>query len=164
MELPRHYDYCGIVPATAATVFDYLDDPRRLGAHMSKSSWMMAGSTMKYQLDEAQGRALGSHIRMTGRMLGLRLALDEVVTRHESPAAKAWRTTGHPRLLIIGHYEMGFAIQPEAGRCRLTVFINYALPTGPWWLAGWLLAGIYARWCVRNMVEDAVRHFSAAPR
>ncbi|MDF3032007.1 MAG: 33-cGAMP-specific phosphodiesterase 2 [Moraxellaceae bacterium] len=164
MELPHRYDFSRSVHATAPQVFEYLDDPLRLGAHMGRSSWMMAGSKMAYELDAGEGRATGSHIRMTGTMLGQHLALDEVVTCHQPPAAKQWRTTGHPRLLIIGHYAMGFTIQPAKESCRLTVFIHYSLPTGPWRLAGWLLAGFYTRWCVRSMVRDAVRHFSAPPR
>lgn len=159
--LENHYEVQAPVDAPAAAVFEHLDDPRRLGAHMGRSSWMMAGARMQYQFDEAQGKAPGASIRLSGKMLGLRLVVDEVVTRHEPPWAKSWRTVGRPRMLVIGAYEMGFEIQPRPAGCSLKVFIRYSLPTGRCRLAGWLLGGWYARWCVRSMVRDAVRHFAS---
>jgi hypothetical protein len=70
-----HYEEQATVPAPADLLFDYLDDFEQLGAHMTRSSWMMAGS---------------------GRLLGA--------------------------------------------------------------LAG----GAYARWCVRNMLQQALAHFESA--
>lgn len=159
-----HAEQGSRVAASPDVLFNYLDDPSRLGAHMGKSSWMMAGSSMEYQFDAAQGRALGARIRLSGRMLGLTLGVDEVVTVHEPPCRKSWRTVGAPRLLVIGNYEMGFVVEPGPRDCLLRVHITYELPKGPWWLAGWLLGGFYARWCVRTMVSDAVRRFSSPPR
>lgn len=72
--------------------------------------WLQHG----YDMDAAQGRAIGSHIRMQGKMLGLTLSPDEIVIRHEPPAIKVWKTIGSPRLLIIGHYEMGYEVRPVA--------------------------------------------------
>lgn len=53
--------------ALAERVFELLDNPAFLGAHMEEPSVMMLGASMKYNLDEAEGRAVGSVIRMTGR-------------------------------------------------------------------------------------------------
>ena len=82
----------------------------------------------------------------------------------DPPHRKVWRTTGEPRLLVIGGYEMGFAITEEGAGSRLSVWIDYALPSRGW--ARWLpaLAGLYARWCVRRMVIDAVQHFASTER
>lgn len=157
----RHHEFSAPIAATAAATFAYLDDPRRLGAHMGQSSAMMAGAKMQYRFDAGNGRTVGSRIRLTGKMLGLTLCVEEIVSRHEAPIAKTWKTIGRPRLLVIGAYEMGFRLRPGISDTTLTVFIDYALPSGPWWLVGWLLAGVYARWCVRSMVNDAACHFGA---
>ena len=157
---PFHAEYAAAVNAPSEVVFGHLDDPRRLSAHMSKSSWMMAGSSMTIDLDAGEGRVEGARIRLTGRMLGISLSLDEIVTEREVPRRKVWQTTGTPRLLVIGHYQMGFAIAPDESSCRLRVFIDYALPETP--IAHWVGAafgGVYARWCTRRMVVDAVEHF-----
>lgn len=66
-----------------------------------------------------------------------------------------------PRLLVVGAYRMGFDIESRPGGSRLRVFIDYALPERMRWL-GWLLGAYYARWCTRQMVDDAERQFAAA--
>lgn len=157
--LPFHFDCSVVIDAPADEVFARLDDQRLLSAHMSRSSWMMAGSRMNVELDPAEGRAVGAVIRMGGRVLGVPLSLEEVVTERKPPRRKAWQTTGTPRLLVIGHYRMGFELTPQDDSCVLRVFIDYALPDG--WL-GRLLGGTYARWCTRRMAVDAREHFRKA--
>jgi hypothetical protein len=136
-----------------------LDDQERLSAHMMKSSMMMAGSTMRFEFDAATGRQVGLRMRMFGRAMGLSLDVTEAVTRREPSRLKVWETLGEPRLLVVGRYQMGFVIEPEADKSRLTVFIDYDLPLWPWRWAGLLLGGFYARWCTRRMAEDAAATF-----
>lgn len=62
--------------ASPEAVFERLDDPAALGSHMQKPSAMMLDGTMRYELDEGWGRAVGSVIRMTGNVLALRLFLE----------------------------------------------------------------------------------------
>ncbi len=69
------------------------DDHAQLAAHMSKSSWMMLGSRMAVELDASQGRAMGSHIRLKGRVLSIPLFVEEVVVERQPPRRKAWQTT-----------------------------------------------------------------------
>jgi hypothetical protein len=54
------------VQASPGDLFDFLDDFRRLGAHMEKSSALMLGARMDYDFDDAMGRAIGSSVRMRG--------------------------------------------------------------------------------------------------
>ncbi|HXZ86681.1 MAG TPA: SRPBCC family protein, partial [Myxococcota bacterium] len=108
--LPHHVESSGRVAAPAERVFEHLDDHRRLSAHMTRRTWMMAGSRMVLQLDQQLARAVGSHIRLAGRILGVRLELDEVVTEREPPRRKVWMTVGEPRLVVIGPYRMGFEL------------------------------------------------------
>ena len=52
--------------ALAERVYELLDNPAFLGAHKEEPSVMMLGASMRYDLDEAEGRAVGSVIRMRG--------------------------------------------------------------------------------------------------
>lgn len=159
----RHYEESTFIPASARQVFDFVDDHARLSAHMGQSSWMMGGGRMEVQVDGGHGRAVGSHIRLSGNVLGIHLFLDEVVTQHEPPYRKVWQTVGTPKLLVIGHYRLGFEISVEDRGSRLRVFIDYDLPTtlSTRWL-GYVFGGMYARWCVRQMIQSAREGFGRA--
>jgi hypothetical protein len=162
---PSHAEASGRVAADAGSLFAHLDTPARLSSHMGRSSWRLGGGRMDLAVDEGGGRAVGSHIVLAGRAFGVPLALDEVVVERTPPQAKAWETVGEPRLLVIGAYRMGFAIDPGERGSTLRVFLDYALPARGLsrWL-GRLFGAAYARWCTRAMVADAVRHFAAAAR
>lgn len=145
--------------ASIDDLFAYLDAHPRVAAHMQRPSWRMAWGRMTVRLDAQDGRAAGSRIRIDGRVLGLRLWVDEVVIERVPPTHKVWETVGVPRLLVIGPYRMGFALsangQGEAG-VMLSVFIDYDLPgRGFARLLGRLLGRWYARWCAEQMVADA---------
>ena len=147
--------------ATPATVFALLDDHRRMAAHMTEPSWRMAGSHMTIEMDEQQGRAVGSKITLSGKVLGLSLKVEEIVTQYDVPRAKAWKTVGSPRLLVIGHYSMGFSLVPRQGGSVLRVFIDYSPPDkGVSRLLGRVFGKAYARWCTNRMARDATMHFN----
>jgi len=122
---------------------------------------MMGGGRMLVEVDGLGGRATGSHIKLSGKVFGMLLFLDEVVTQRDPPILKRWETVGAPRLLVIGAYRMGIEISPDNHTSRLKVFIDYELPA-KWWMRwlGWLFAGTYAKWCVRQMTEGTLRHFA----
>ena len=124
---------------------------------MMQSSWMMGGGTMRLEFDGQHGRAAGSHIQMKGRILGMDLSLDEVVTTRQPPELKAWATTGSPRLLVIGHYRMGVRITSAGAASDVTVFVDYNLPDGSGRWLGLAFGGVYARWCVRQMLTGIAR-------
>jgi len=141
------------VPGSQRSVFDALDDHRRLAAHMESNTLIMAGARMAIELDEGGGRAVGSRIGMTGRVLGMALRVDEVVTTYEPPWRKVWETIDEPRLLVIGRYRMGFGVETLGSGSRVRIWIDYRLPAGG--LARWLGAAVgrlYARWCTRQML------------
>jgi hypothetical protein len=158
--LPLHEEIAVSLAAPVAAVFDHLDDFRKLSSHMEQRSGMMAGSKMAIEMDERGGRAVGSRVRMSGSMLGIKLSLDEVVTEREPPRRKVWETTS-ASLLVIGRYRLGFELAPQgAGTCA-HLFIDYALPERARWL-GLLFARTYARWCIRRMASDAERGLTMA--
>ena len=70
------------------------------------------------------------------------------------------REPSDPQLFVIGAYAMGIEISAEGTGSRLRVFIDCDLPIGrvTHWL-GVCSAGLYARWCVTQMLNDATRHF-----
>ncbi len=153
---PLHHRSEVDVDADARSLFALLDDHRRLAGHMEKPSLMMAGATMRVDTDALHGQAVGSVIRVNGRVLGMNLAVEEVVTERVPPLHKTWETRGEPRLLVIGPYRMGFTIAPQGDRSRLVVFIDYQLP--PRGFAhglGLLFGRAYAAWCTRRMATDA---------
>jgi hypothetical protein len=161
----RHEEAVAVIDARAEEVFAHLDDQTRLGVHMQRRSWMMMGSRMTYEFDAHQGRAVGSMIKLRGRIVGIGIEIDEVVTERAPPRQKAWETVGVPRMLIIASYRMGFDLTGEGDTVRLRVFIDYALPSS---LIGTALARLfaksYARWCVGKMASDAAEHFRSRPR
>jgi hypothetical protein len=157
----RHYESSAVVPAQTEQVFALVDDHMSLSAHMGKPSWKMGWSRMEIILDEHRGKSVGSRIRLDGRILGIRLAVEEVVTEHNPPHRKLWETVGSPRLLVIGHYCMGFEITPQGSGSLLRIFIDYALPdAAPARWLGYLLGRYYARWCTRQMIDDVVNHYT----
>ena len=119
---------------------------------------------MDVSVDEGRGHKIGSHIRLDGRGFGLRVFLDEVVSKREPPLEKQWQTVGAHGLLVIGDYTMGLNLKPATGHSKLRIFIDYELPREHVWL-GTLFAGLYAKWCVGMMLNDARAHFAdAEPR
>ncbi|MDX8434769.1 MULTISPECIES: SRPBCC family protein [Mesorhizobium] len=151
------------IECAAETVFAYLDDHRHLGAHMSTSSWMMLGSKMHYEFDAGEARLIGSKFGFHGKILGIALSAEQVVTIRTPPKLKVWESIGAPSLWVIGRYRMGFEIVPEARGSRLRVFIEYDLPEAEpsRWL-GLIFANAYARWCTGRMAKDAARYFATA--
>ena len=92
LRLPFRHESRRRIEATAEALFSYLDDHRRLSGHMSKPSWMMAGASMQIEFDAQKGQVVGSRIRLSGRVLGLDLHVEEVVTEHTAPLRKVWAT------------------------------------------------------------------------
>jgi hypothetical protein len=161
--LLHHYETSAMVKAPAERVFAHVDDHARLSSHMSKPSWKMGGGRMAVELDADRGRKVGSRIRLAGRVFGIELSVEEVVTERDPPRRKIWETTGSPRLLVIGYYRMGFELLPRGSDSALRVFIEYALPAqAPARWLGRLFGGYYARWCTRRMVDDAVEYFASS--
>ncbi len=161
MEKLCHFEESLFVSATTDTVFAYADNHTIFSAHMNKSSWMMGGSKMETSVDEGRGQTVGSHIKMSGRIFGVNLFLDEVVTIHEPPHHKEWQTVGDINLLVIDHYTLGFEIKPQETGSHFRVYIDYDLSQSlRTRLLGLLFGGMYAEWCVRQMTGGVRDHFT----
>ena len=156
----RHYEENVRLPVGADEIFSYADDFSKLSSHMNKSSSMMMGGSMQTSADQARGQAIGSHVSMKARMMGIELFLEELVTERKPPHYKAWETIGRPRLLVIDSYRLGFEITEQGKSSKLRIFIDYNLPTTTSlrWL-GRMFGKLYAKWCVQQMVDDARKYF-----
>ena len=119
---------------------------------------------METELDAGRGQKVGSRIRLSGRVFGVALSVEEIVVERDPPRRKVWATIGAPKLLVIGHYRMGFELSLQGKGSVLRVFIEYALPqSAPARWLGRLFGRYYARWCTQQMVDDAVKHFETRP-
>lgn len=154
-----HEEAHAVLNAPIEDAFAYLDDFHKLSSHMERPSGMTMGSSMSIETDRADGKQVGSKVRMAGRAMGILLSLEEVVTEREAPRRKAWETV-NTNLIVIGRYRLGFELAPQTGKTALRVYIDYELPRGPARLAGSLFGRMYARWCVTKMASDALRHFN----
>jgi hypothetical protein len=159
-EHSRHYEQSVIVNAKPDVVFAYADDHRNFSSHMNQSSWMMGGGRMNTQMDDKNFQEVGSHLKMDGTVLGIKLFLDEVVTLHEPPLRKEWQTVGDLKLLVIDHYKLGFEIKSENSNSNLRAYIDYDLPKSQKTkILGLLFSAAYAKWCVRQMLNGVAKHF-----
>ncbi len=58
-------------------------------------------------------------------------------------------------------YQMGVEINSQDKASNLKVFIDYELPKGVNRLLGYLFGDVYAKWCVRQMLDGAREEFGA---
>ena len=78
------------VQSSVDRIFAHIDDHTRLSSHMGEPSWKMGGGRMKTELDEGRGQRVGSRIRLAGRVFGVELSVEEIVTEHNPPHRKVW--------------------------------------------------------------------------
>jgi hypothetical protein len=152
------YENARLISSDPAQVFAYITDHSRLVSHMNKSSWMMGGGHMDTKVDDGLGQKVGSHILMRGKVFGIGIYLDEVITNFESPRLKVWATVREPKLLVIGQYPMKARTDLKENGTELQVSIDYNPPKTHAWLCT-LCGSYYAKWCVQQMIRDTSDHF-----
>lgn len=156
-EYERHYEEIIKVGGRVEEVFKTADEFANFSGHMNQSSLMMGGGKMVTKIDGGQGKKVGSRIKLYGKVWGLQLFLEEVVTLRNPPFKKEWQTTGNIHLAAIDHYRLGFEIRGNSFR----VYIDYNLPKSGWEkIAGSILGEYYARWCVGQMMMAVKHRFS----
>ena len=153
----RSYEEGVLVPAGVQDVFDYVDDHFKYYSHVIKFA-RIVGGRMALQADDGGGRSVGSHIRLSGSVLGAALSLEEVVTRREPPRIKEWETVGVPKFLIVGQYRYRVDIEPQDGGSLLKVSFDFS-PPGSAGRVRLFLSRRYARTCAREMARITRDHF-----
>lgn len=83
---------------------------------MQKRSLMMLGATMRYDVDAGNGQVVGSIVKMRGKVLGMELLVEEIITEWHPPWRKSWQTLDRPKFLVIDSY--GLRHQADLGRHR----------------------------------------------
>lgn len=156
--MKTHYEESISISEVPDKIFSYIDDHNRFSSHMTKSSWMTGGGRMDVSIDKGHGQKVGSLIRMSGTVFGIKLFLNEIVTHHKPPFVKTWETVGTPKLLVIGQYKMKVEIKPQKEKSLLIVSIDYDLPEKNAWL-GKIFGGMYAKWCVNQMITGVRNYF-----
>ena len=156
----KHYEDSVIVKSDPVKVFVYSDDHTNFSSHMNKSSWRMGGGKMNTYIDDKKFQQPGSHLQMEGTVFGIKLYLDEVITKREPSFKKEWETVGKLNLVVIDHYRLGYEIKPENEGSKIRVYIDYDLPKSAktLWL-GVLFGGMYAKWCVNQMINGVKENF-----
>ncbi len=156
----RHYEETDIVLAPPGDVFEFVDNPLNLSKHMEEPKPEMLWGWMKNTPDEKGGRVVGSVMKVKGNVLGIDISLVEKVIQREVPKRKAWQTFNGINLIVIGHYTMGFEIEPRENDSNLRVYIDYELPKSrrTRWI-GYLFGNMYATWCVKQVLNDTRKHF-----
>jgi hypothetical protein len=155
----RHAEDTVMVAGSVDAVFAVVDDPLKISTHMGRRTWMMAGSTMSTEVDELGGHAVGSRIRMTGRVIGIPVGLDQAITVREPPYTKQWATQGAPKLIVIGPYAIAVELEPHGQAASMRVALEYDLPANNRWI-GHLFGRAYANWCIRQIVHDVGANFA----
>ena len=152
------------IAAPPHRVFAWLDDPQHTGLHMNRPSLAMGGGRLRVERLSTDATGEGATYRSWGHVFGLRIDFTTTVVCWVRDREKVWRTTGEPRLVVIRHFEMGFATAALDSGTDLTLALAYDLPTrGVGRLLGRLLARPYARWCVRRIVRDSQVALGGAP-
>lgn len=127
----RHDECTVFVAGIPEKVFAFADDHSKVSAHMSVSSWMMLGGKMTTATDAERGQNVGSHITMTGNVLGIQLSLDEVVVERPPPVGEGvgddWNAAP-PRNRGLPHGVPGAAARP-GGRANCVHRLRHAHTT-----------------------------------
>lgn len=158
----KHYEDSTVIPASARNVFEYVDDHANYYSHVIKFA-RMAGGHMDLQMDDGCGKSVGSHIRLSGEVLGKSLSLEEVVTRREYPRVKTWETVGIPKFLIVGQYQYNIQIEPQNNGSTLHVSFDYDPPKQSGWIRR-LIGGVYAKLCAKEMTQVTRDYFTKRSR
>jgi len=137
-----------------------MDNISNTGMHMMKSSGMMMGS--KLNLEELTPERSGTEktYRWYGKVMGIKLDFTVKVTKWIAGKEKIWETIGQPKMIILHWYRMHLLLVPNSKGTLAELSIEYTLPTQVfYWLISLLLAPIYAKWCVGNMLKDTREYF-----
>ena len=156
----KYYSKQLLIPAPQEKVFAFMDKISNAGMHMMKSSGMMMGS--KLYLEDLTPDKSGPEktYRWYGKVMGIKLDFTVKVPRWIEGKEKIWETIGQPKMIILHWYKMHLILTPKTNGTLAQLSIEYTLPVTLFFrLISFLLAPIYARWCVGNMLEDTQEYF-----
>lgn len=153
----KHYQESLFIPASVEDVFDYADEHANYYSHVIKFARLLGGR-MNLEMDEGRGKSVGSRIRVSGKILGKSLSLEEVITSRQAPFGKAWESVGNPAFLIVGQYRYEIQIKRQASGSMLSVVFDSNPPEASGWLRQWF-SQVYSKACAREMAKSTRNYF-----
>jgi hypothetical protein len=144
-----------LIHASADEVFRFMDDTSKTGMHMSQNSSMMMGSKLTLEWLSPNKSGVGTTTRWYGKMMGMAIDFTQSVTHWVPDHEKTWATFSGAKIIVYSWYRMGFKLKETYEGTYVRLFISYERPKSFFFrILSFLFAGIYARWCLRNMLRD----------
>ena len=141
-------------------VFAYMDKIGNTGAHMEKRSMAMMGSKLKLTQLSENAVGLNSKYLWKGRTMGFKMDFTVLTTKWEKDKEKVWETIGKSKMIILDWYQMRFVISQDGEKTKADLSIKYTKPRTFFFRSiGFFLAKPYAKWCLKNMLNDTKKHF-----
>jgi hypothetical protein len=152
---------CIIIQNTSPEkVFAYMDEIGNTGAHMEKRSMAMMGSKLKLTRLSENEVGLNSKYLWKGKTMGFKMDFTVLTTKWENGKEKVWETIGKSKMIILDWYQMRLIISPDGENTKADLSIKYTKPRTFFFRAiGFFLAKPYAKWCLKNMLNDTKKHF-----
>lgn len=145
---------------SADSVFAYMDKIGNTGAHMEKRSMAMMGSKLKLTQLSENAVGLNSKYLWKGRTMGFKMDFTVLTTKWEKNKEKIWETIGKAKMIILDWYQMRLVITQEGENTKADLSIKYTKPGTFFFRSlGFFLAKPYAKWCLKNMLNDTKKHF-----
>ena len=152
-----------VYSARPEEVFDCLDNLSITGMHMTRSSMPMMGGKMNFEFLSANKTGLHAKYRWTGKVLWMLLDFTVVVTRWITGKEKTWETEGLAKMIILSWFRMDLKVEGNEQESTAILSISYERPKGFFYrLLSFLLADLYCRWCIRNMLNDTEKRLSVS--
>ncbi len=145
-----------LIRASPEKVFEFMDDVRNMGMHMSRDSRAMMGSHLDLEMLSENTSGPGASYRWKGKVMGMTIDFTMVVTKWIKDIERVWETIGEPKVIVIGKYSMFLKLAPADGSTMTTLGISYEKPKDffgkvlEFFLGKW-----YCNWCLNNMLHDA---------
>jgi hypothetical protein len=145
-----------IIHSALDTVFAYFDDISNTGMHMTKSSMPMMGGKLELIQLSPHGTGLHSKFQWKGRVVWMGMDFTVVVTQWKKNELKVWETIGVAKMIILSWYRMHLMLRNVPDGTRADLNIIYKTPENFFGkILAFFLAGWYANWCLKKMLNDA---------
>lgn len=140
-----------------------MDNLGNTGMHMMENSSMMMGSKLHLEQLSENATGLNSKFRWFGKMMGIKMDFTVAVTEWIKAKEKVWETIGEARMIILGWYRMRLVLTMQGQATNAELTITYTQPKKFFLkLIAWLLAPLYANWCLNSMLEDSKKHLESS--
>ncbi len=97
-------------------------------------------------------------------MLGFTMDFTVIVTKWIQNEEKIWETVGDAQMIILSWYRMHLLLTPVGESTKVELSIDYEMPKNLFFrFIAFILAPIYAKWCISNMLYDSQRALQTSP-